>query len=39
MWALDRWAVDAGLKEKSDKARVQYRFEEVEPGQILDIEI
>lgn len=39
MWALDRWAVDVGLKERPDKARVQYHFEKVDPGQILDIEI
>ncbi len=39
MWALDRWAVDVGLKEKMDQSRVQYHFTKVEPGQILDIEI
>lgn len=39
MWALDRWAVDVGLKEKTDRARVTYHFESVEPGQIVDIEI
>ena len=39
MWALDRWAVDVGLKEKPDKSSVTYHFMKVEPGQIVDIEI
>ena len=39
MWALDRWAVDVGLKEKPDSSRTTYHFEAVEPGQIVDIEI